>query len=152
TPQLQSPSRGRRRAIRRRGYPGQGEGRETHGQAPGAIYPGGPLVPIERELARARELAQLKQGDRTGCLSLRCPDGADTAPTAAPGERPPGCDSMQPYINRRPLPPETLVWRYLSLDAVVRTVRCRKLRFTRVDRFPDPFEGSVPKQTIDDQL
>jgi hypothetical protein len=48
--------------------------------------------------------------------------------------------------------PDTPVWRYLTLDAVVATVRDRQLRFTRVDTFPDPFEGSVPKQQIDDQV
>jgi hypothetical protein len=59
---------------------------------------------------------------------------------------------MPEYRNRPPLDPATPVWRYLSLEAVVATVRDRKLRFTRVDTFPDPFEGSVPKKQIDDQL
>jgi len=43
----------------------------------------------------------------------------------------------------------------MSLDALLATVRDRQLRFTRVDAFwdkDDPFEGSVPKQTIDDQF
>jgi hypothetical protein len=31
-------------------------------------------------------------------------------------------------------------------------LRNRRLRLTRVDTFPDPFEGSVPKRQIDDQL
>jgi len=59
---------------------------------------------------------------------------------------------MPEYRNRPLMDPATPVWRYLSLNAVVATVRDRKLRFTRVDTFPDPFEGSVPKQQIDDQL
>jgi hypothetical protein len=59
---------------------------------------------------------------------------------------------MPVYKNRPPMDPNTPVWRYLSLDAVSATVRDQKLRFTRVDEFEDPFEGSVPKQTIDDQL
>ncbi len=59
---------------------------------------------------------------------------------------------MPTYKNRPPMDPDTPVWRYLSLNAVIATVRDRQLRFTRVDRFKDPFEGSVPKQTIDDQV
>jgi hypothetical protein len=59
---------------------------------------------------------------------------------------------MPVYRNRPSKDPGTHMWRYLSLDAVIETVRDRKLRFTRVDKFPDPFEGSVPKQTIDDQV
>ncbi len=59
---------------------------------------------------------------------------------------------MPAYINRPPIEPSTAVWRYLSLKAAVATVRDRKLRLTRLDTFPDPFEGSVPKQQIEDQL
>jgi hypothetical protein len=59
---------------------------------------------------------------------------------------------MPTYKNRPPMDPDTPVWRYLSLNAVIATVRDRQLRFTRVDTFPDPFEGSVPKQTIDEQV
>jgi hypothetical protein len=59
---------------------------------------------------------------------------------------------MPVYRNRPSMDPNKHVWRYLSLDAVIATVRDRQLRFTRVDKFPDPFEGSVPKQTIDDQV
>jgi hypothetical protein len=40
----------------------------------------------------------------------------------------------------------------MSLDAVIATVHYRQLRFTRVDTFADPFEGSVPKQQMDDQV
>jgi hypothetical protein len=44
------------------------------------------------------------------------------------------------------------VWRYLTLSAVIATIKTRHLRLTRVDRFQDPFEGSVPKKQIEDQL
>ena len=61
---------------------------------------------------------------------------------------------LPPYKNQSLPDPHTEVWRYLSLDAVIKTVRDRQLRFTRIDKFweKDPFEGSVPKQQIDDQL
>ena len=47
---------------------------------------------------------------------------------------------------------DTLVWRYLTLGAVIATIEARHLRLTRVDRFQDPFEGSVPKKQIEDQI
>jgi len=59
---------------------------------------------------------------------------------------------MPAYRNRPRIDPDTAVWRYLSLDALIATVQDRQLRFTRVDTFADPFEGSVPKQQIDDQV
>lgn len=59
---------------------------------------------------------------------------------------------MPTYPNRPLLDPETHVWRYLSLAAVVATARDRQLRLTRVDRFPDEFEGSVPKKQTDEQV
>ena len=59
---------------------------------------------------------------------------------------------MPAYRNRPLMDPDTPVWRYLSLDALIATVQDRQLRFTRVDTFADPFEGSVPKQQIDDQV
>jgi hypothetical protein len=59
---------------------------------------------------------------------------------------------MPVYRNRPSMDPGTHMWRYLSLDAVIETVRDWKLRFTRVDKFRDSFEGSVPKQTRDDQV
>ena len=46
---------------------------------------------------------------------------------------------------------DTPVWRYLTLSAVIATIKTRQLRLTRVDRFQDPFEGSVPKTQIDEQ-
>jgi hypothetical protein len=59
---------------------------------------------------------------------------------------------MPAYKNRPLMDPDTAVWRYFGLDALIATVRERLLRFTRVDTFDDPFEGSVPKRQIDDQL
>lgn len=44
------------------------------------------------------------------------------------------------------------MWRYLTLSAVIATIERRRLRLTRVDRFQDPFEGSVPKKQIEDQI
>src|SRR5258706_8502934 len=59
---------------------------------------------------------------------------------------------MPVYKNRPSMAPDTAVWRYMSLDALLATVRDGQLRFTRIDTFEDPFEGSAPKQTIDDQV
>jgi hypothetical protein len=42
--------------------------------------------------------------------------------------------------------------RYTSLRALEAMLRDRQLRLTRIDQFQDPFEGSVPKKTIDDQV
>ncbi|MGH8771937.1 MAG: hypothetical protein ACREV2_12265 [Burkholderiales bacterium] len=42
--------------------------------------------------------------------------------------------------------------RYTTLDTLVHIFRNRQLPLTRVDKFRDPFEGSVPKKQIDDQL
>jgi hypothetical protein len=44
------------------------------------------------------------------------------------------------------------VWRYLTLSAVIETIKTRKLRLTRVDTFHDTFEGSVPKKEIEAQI
>jgi hypothetical protein len=44
------------------------------------------------------------------------------------------------------------VRRYLSLDAVIATIKTERLRFTRVDQFQDPFEGSVPQEQLNDQI
>jgi hypothetical protein len=63
-----------------------------------------------------------------------------------------GLPKMPAYKNRPPMDPNTPVWRHLSLNSVVATIRDRNLRFTRVDQFPDPFEGSVPKSQIDGQV
>jgi hypothetical protein len=56
------------------------------------------------------------------------------------------------YKNRQPMDPATALRRYTSLNALECMLRDKKLRLTRVDRFEDQFEGSVPKQQIDDQL
>lgn len=50
------------------------------------------------------------------------------------------------------MPGDTPVWRYLSLSAAIATIKKGQLRLTRVDKFPDPFEGSVPQQDIDNQI
>jgi hypothetical protein len=44
------------------------------------------------------------------------------------------------------------VMRYMSLAQLVSLLVRRSLPLTRVDRFPDRFEGSVPKRQVDDQL
>ena len=44
------------------------------------------------------------------------------------------------------------VWHYTTLEAVSAILRERKLRLTRVDRFVDPFEGSMTKQDSDDLI
>ena len=59
---------------------------------------------------------------------------------------------MPTYKNRPPLDPDTELRRYISLNALISMLRERRLRLTRVDRFADPFEGSVPKRQIDDQV
>jgi hypothetical protein len=55
------------------------------------------------------------------------------------------------YKNRPQMRDDTLVWRYLTLSAVIATIKTRQLRLTRVDTFQDPFEGSIPKKQIEDQ-
>ena len=47
---------------------------------------------------------------------------------------------------------DTPVWRYLTLSAVLATIKTQQLRLTRVDKFQDPFEGSVPKAQIESQI
>src|ERR1700740_1448786 len=56
------------------------------------------------------------------------------------------------YKNRPPMPADTPVWRYLTLGAVFATIKTRQLRLTRVDKFHDPFEGSVPDKEIETQI
>jgi hypothetical protein len=48
--------------------------------------------------------------------------------------------------------PGTELRRYMHLGELEDTLRNKRLRLTRVDQFRDPFEGSVPKQQIDDQV
>jgi len=59
---------------------------------------------------------------------------------------------MASYKNRPVMEPTTELRRYISLDALICILRDQQLRLTRVDRFSDPFEGSVPKRQIDDQV
>src|SRR5256885_15185852 len=59
---------------------------------------------------------------------------------------------MPKYKNRAPMDETTELRRYITIDALADIFRNRKLRLTRVDKFPDPFEGSVPKKQIDDQV
>jgi hypothetical protein len=59
---------------------------------------------------------------------------------------------MTTYKNRRQMNSETELRRYMSLIALEDMLRKKQLRLIRVDMFQDPFEGSVPKKQIDDQL
>jgi hypothetical protein len=55
---------------------------------------------------------------------------------------------MPAYKNRPLMASDTPMWRYLTLSGVIATIETRSLRLTRVDRFQDAFEGSVPKAQI----
>ncbi|MFO0699905.1 MAG: hypothetical protein U0236_11800 [Nitrospira sp.] len=58
-----------------------------------------------------------------------------------------------PIYNNRVHMEETIeLRRYTTLDALVHMLRNRQLRLTRVDKFSDPFEGSIPKKQFDDQV
>jgi hypothetical protein len=59
---------------------------------------------------------------------------------------------MPTYKNRPAMALDTVLRRHMTLDGLAQTLAKQKLRLTRLDRFPDPYEGSVPKQQIDDQL
>lgn len=59
---------------------------------------------------------------------------------------------MPIYRNRPAMSADMPVRRYQDLDALIQTVRSRRLRFTRVDKFEDNFEGSVPQRQIADQV
>ena len=59
---------------------------------------------------------------------------------------------MLSYKNQKPLSPDTQVWHYTTLDAVIGIWRDKQMRLTRLDNFTDPFEGSVTKQDIDNQV
>lgn len=59
---------------------------------------------------------------------------------------------MPMYNNRVPMEGTIELRRYTTLDALVYMLRNRQLRLTRVDKFPDPFEGSIPKKQFDDQV
>src|SRR6266516_1711139 len=72
------------------------------------------------------------------------------------GSRPVGAGAtvrpMPTYKNRPLMPGDTHVWRYLSLDAVSEAIETRRLRLTGLDKFPDRFEATVPKQEFDNQI
>ena len=59
---------------------------------------------------------------------------------------------MPTYKNRAPMDAATELRRYTTLDALVHMLQNRQLRLTRVDKFHDPFEGSVTQKQIDDQV
>jgi hypothetical protein len=59
---------------------------------------------------------------------------------------------MPLYKNRTPLDAGTELRRHMPLVALEELLRDRRLRLARIDQFHDPFEGSVPKQQIDDQM
>ena len=58
---------------------------------------------------------------------------------------------MQVYKNRPVMPTDQLLWHYTTRNAVVAMVNEGQMRLTRIDAFEDPFEGSVPRQSIEDQ-
>jgi len=72
---------------------------------------------------------------------------------AAFGRIPPACyvGRMPAYTHRPSKAADTSVWRYMSLSAVFETIKKRQLRLTRVDRFRDSFEGSVPEKQFEEQ-
>jgi hypothetical protein len=59
---------------------------------------------------------------------------------------------MAVYKNRPLVDPAIELRRYTSLNALEHMLRDKQLRLTRVDQFDDPFEGSVPKKQMDDQV
>ena len=59
---------------------------------------------------------------------------------------------MPKYKNRPPMDGNMELRHYTTLEALVQIFRSGQLRLTRVDKFKDPFEGSVPKKQIDDQV
>jgi len=57
----------------------------------------------------------------------------------------------QTYKNRAEISPDISLWHYSSIDAIAAILRSHSLRLSRVDTFRDPFEGSVPKQQMEDE-
>jgi hypothetical protein len=52
------------------------------------------------------------------------------------------------YVDT-PLPsPETKLWRYMDLTKLLATLSTKRLRFTNVITFEDPYEGYVPIKSI----
>ena len=58
---------------------------------------------------------------------------------------------MPHYKNRVQMDASTKLRRYITLDAFEHIFRSGQLRLTRIDKFRDPFEGSVPMKQIHDQ-
>jgi hypothetical protein len=56
---------------------------------------------------------------------------------------------MPAYTNRPALPGNTAVLRRLGREGLIATLRDRQLRFTRIDKLEDTFEGSAPQAEID---
>ncbi|TXI24946.1 MAG: DUF2971 domain-containing protein [Roseateles sp.] len=49
------------------------------------------------------------------------------------------------YRNHPALDDDVALWRYMGLDALRAMLSTHTLRLTRLDRFDDPFEGTVPR-------
>jgi len=47
--------------------------------------------------------------------------------------------------------PEAKVWRYVTLAQLLALLGTRKLHFTRIDKFQDPFEGTHPLLDVQDR-
>jgi hypothetical protein len=58
--------------------------------------------------------------------------------------------ALPPYKNQRALPPDTTLRHYTTLAAVESMVHTAQLRLRRIDRFEDPYEGSVPLKQVQD--
>lgn len=46
-------------------------------------------------------------------------------------------------------PDDTTLWRYLSLESLVAMLYTRRIHFTRLDKFQDPWEGTWPQPILD---
>ncbi len=62
----------------------------------------------------------------------------------------PAADSLGQGRLPQPKNPESRVTRYMSIEKYVRFLRERALYLARIDRFDDPFEGSLPKGALTD--
>ncbi|HLN88509.1 MAG TPA: hypothetical protein VK253_00420, partial [Candidatus Binatia bacterium] len=47
---------------------------------------------------------------------------------------------------------DTLLWRYMSFTKFVPLLEKRALFFCRSDKIGDPFEGSSPRQNVDNRI
>jgi len=43
---------------------------------------------------------------------------------------------------------DRVIWRYLSYPKLLNLINTKELRFTRADRFTDPLEGYLPRETV----